>query len=113
MMSTTDNGPVTDEVVRSYLTLDPALYSIWMQGDITTALILSTWPDPVETFDELIESDDVNQACAAYLIRLGAPIFKDVKTHDAYVDALENNLRRGVPAAEARDAALRTVGSGS
>jgi hypothetical protein len=113
MMSTTDNGPVTDEVVRSYLTLDPALYSIWMQGDITTALILSTSLDPVETFDELIESDDVNQACAAYLIRMGAPVFKDVKTQDAYVDALENDLRRGIPPAEARDAALRSVGSGS
>jgi hypothetical protein len=113
MMTTTGNGPVTDEVVRGYLTLDPALYSIWMPEDITTVLNQSTSLDPVETFDELIECDNVNEACAAYLIRMGAPVFKDVKTHDAYVDALENNLRRGLPPAEAGDAAVRTVGSGS
>jgi hypothetical protein len=41
MMTTTGNGLVTDEVVRGYLALDPALYSIWMPEDITTVLIQS------------------------------------------------------------------------
>src|SRR6185369_16591196 len=43
--------PVTDEVVREFLPLDIALYSVWMPGDPTTAAIQSTRLDPVCTYD--------------------------------------------------------------
>jgi hypothetical protein len=111
MMTTTGDCPVTEEVVRSHLPLDPALYSIWMPGDITTVSIQSTWLDPVETLCELIGNAALHRACAGYLIRMGAPVFKDAKKHDAYVDALESRLREGISPAAARDAALLAVGS--
>ena len=57
--------PVTDDVVREFLPLDVALYSVWMPGDPTTAAIQSTRLDPVCTYDEIVELDDVHAACAA------------------------------------------------
>lgn len=102
--------PVTEEVIREFLPLDPALYSVWMPGDVMTAAIQSTDLDPVCTYDEIIELDDVHAACAAYLVRAGAPVFRDAKAHDAYTKALEDQLRRGLPPAAARDAALRACG---
>jgi hypothetical protein len=61
--------PVTEEVVREFLPLDLAFYSLWMPDDVTTAAIQSTRLDPIRTYDELIELDDVHAACAAYLVR--------------------------------------------
>ena len=104
-------GPITDDVVLSYLTLDLALYSMWMPGDITTASILGTRLHPVGTYDEIIEPDDVHLACAAYLVRIGAPIFTKVKAHDAYTSELERQLRQGMPPEAARDAALKATGT--
>ena len=104
-------GPITDDVVLSYLSLDLALYPMWMPGDITTASIQGTSLDPVCTFDEIIEHDEVHLACAAYLVRIGAPIFTKVKAHDAYTSELERHLRQGLPPEAARDAALRATGT--
>jgi hypothetical protein len=98
--------PVTDDVVRQFLPLDLALYSMWMPSDVTTAAIQSTRVDPVRTYDEIIELDDVHAACAAYLLRSGAPVFRDAKAHNAYTNALEDRLRQGLSPAAARDAAL-------
>jgi len=99
--------PVTDDVVREFLPLDMALYSMWMPGDVTTAAIQSTRLNPVRTYDEIIELDDVHAACAAYLVRMGAPVFRDAKAHAGYVKALEAQLTQGLGPAAARDAALR------
>jgi len=99
--------PVTDEVVRKFLPLDLALYSIWMPGDATTAAIQSTRLNPVRTYDEIIELDDVHAACAEYLLRSGAPVFRDARAHRRYTGALEDRLREGLGPAAARDAALR------
>jgi hypothetical protein len=104
-------GPVTEDVIRGYLSLDLALYSMWMPGDITTASIQSTRLDPVRTYDEIIEYDDVHFACAAYLVRVGAPVFTKVKAHDAYTSELERRLRQGMPPETARDAALEATGA--
>jgi hypothetical protein len=98
--------PVTDDVVRGFLPLDVALYSIWMPGDLGTAAIQSTRLNPVRTYDEIIEPDDVHAACAAYLLRSGAPVFRDAKAHRTYTEALEDRLRQGLAPAAARDAAL-------
>ncbi len=104
-------GPINDDDVLRYLTHDLALYSMWMPGDISTASIQSTRLDPVCTYDEIIDHDDVHLACAAYLVRVGAPIFTKVKAHDAYTSELERHLRRGMPAKAARDAALKATGT--
>ncbi len=99
--------PVTQEVVREFLPLDLALYSVWMPGDVTTAAIQSTSFDPICTYDEIIELDDVHAACAAYLIRAGVPTFRNAKEQGAYTAALEDQLRLGLRPAEARSAAMR------
>jgi hypothetical protein len=99
--------PVTDDVVREFLSLDIALYSVWMPGDPTTAAIQSTRLDPVCTYDEIVELDDVHAACAAYLLRSGAPVFRDANAHRTYTEALEGRLRQGLAPAAARDAALQ------
>lgn len=99
--------PVTEEIVREFLPLDLALYSIWMPGDVTTAAIQSTRLDPIRTYDEIIELDDVHATCAAYLVRAGAPTFHDAKEQGAYTKALEDQLRCGLRPTEARSAALR------
>jgi hypothetical protein len=99
--------PVTDVVVREFLPLDVALYSIWMPGDLTTAAIQSTRLNPVRTYDEIIELDDVHAACVAYLLRSGAPVFRDAKALRTYTEALEDRLRQGLAPAAARDAALQ------
>lgn len=103
--------PATDDVVRTFLPLDVALYSVWMPGDMETAAIQSTRLDPIRTYDEIIERDDVHAACAAYLLGSGAPVFRDAKAHRDYTRALENQLRRGLAPAAARDAALRESGA--
>lgn len=100
------NGPVTDDVVRRYLPLDLALYAMWMPGDITTASIQSTGLDPVCTYDEIIERDEIHAACAEYLIRSGAPVFTTTRALDFYTTELEHQLRQGALPAMARDAAL-------
>jgi hypothetical protein len=99
--------PVTDEVVREFLPLDVALYSVWMPGDPTTAAIQSTRLDPVCTYDEVVELDDVHAACAAWLLRSGAPVFRDANARRSYTAALEGRLRQGLAPAAARDAALQ------
>ena len=99
--------PVTEEVVREFLPLDIALYSMWMPGDVTTAAIHSTHVNPVRTYDELIELDDIHAACADYLLRSGAPVFRDARAHRHYTEALEHRLREGLAPAAARDAALQ------
>jgi hypothetical protein len=99
--------PVTDDVVREFLPLDVALYSVWMPGDPTTAAIQSTRLDPVCTYDEIVELDDVHAACAAYLLRSGAPVFRDANARRTYTEALERRLRQGLAPAAARDAALQ------
>jgi len=102
--------PVTDDVVREFLPLHVALYSIWMPGDLTTAAIQSTRLNPVRTYDEIIELDDVHAACVAYLLRSGTPVFRDAKAHTTYTGALENRLRQGLAPAAARDTALQETG---
>lgn len=99
--------PVIDDVVREFLPLDVALYSVWMPGDLTTAAIQSTRLDPVCTYDEIVELDDVHAACAAYLFRSGAPVFRDADARRTYTEALEGRLRQGFAPAAARDAALQ------
>jgi hypothetical protein len=99
--------PVTDDVVREFLPLDVAQYSLWMPGDLATAAIQSTRLNPVRTYDEIIELDDVHAACVTYLLRSGAPVFRDAKAHGIYTQALEDRLRQGLAPAAARDAALR------
>ena len=101
--------PVTEEIVREFLPLDLALYSVWMPGDVTTAAIQSTSLDPICTYHEIIELDDVHAACTAYLVRVDAPVFRDARAHRDYTRALEDQLRRGLPPAEARDAALWAI----
>jgi len=101
--------PVTEDIIRQFLPLDLALYSVWMPGDVTTAVIASTRLDPLDTYDEIIELDDVGVACADYLVRAGAPTFRSVRDQDAYITALEDRWRQGLQPAEARDAALRTI----
>jgi hypothetical protein len=66
-----------------------------MPRDETTAAIQSTRLNPVRTYDEIIELDDVHAACAAYLIRMGTAVFRDAKAHAAYVRALEAQLLQG------------------
>ena len=103
--------PVTDDIVREFLPLDLALYSVSVPGDVTTSSILSTRLDPVRTYYEIIELDDVADACTTYLIGAGAPVFRDVGALFAYTAALEDQLRRGLAPAAAREAALRASGA--
>ena len=103
---------VPESVVRTYLPSDIALYSMWMPGDETTAAIQSTTTDPICTYDEVIEIDTIHQACALYLIRAGAPVFRNAAVHHRYTKALEAELRRGLAPIDARDMAMRAVASG-
>ena len=102
--------PITEEIVREFLPLDLALYSVRMPGDVTTSVILSTRLDPIRTYYEIIEIDDVAEACTTYLIRMGAPVFRDARARRDYTNALEGQLRQGLAPTEARDAALRACG---
>jgi len=104
------DGPITEDVILQYLTEDIALYSIYMPAGVTTASITVTREvaGSVETYDELIELDDVAEACTNYLIRSGCPVFDDARAQDAYRKALEHQLRQGVVPQAARDTALLT-----
>jgi hypothetical protein len=110
MVSPSRGGtPVPEEVVRQFLPLDVALYSLWMPGDLATAAIQSTRVDPVRTYDEIIEPDDVQEACTAWLLRAGAPFFRDAQEQRRYTAALESALRQGLEPAQARARALLAV----
>ena len=102
-------GPIDEDVIRQYLTLDIELYSISMLGDMTTSVIYSTWPDTMKTYYDLVEIDEVADACTRYLIQAGAPVFTEMRRLKAYTGKLEAELRKGVRPAEARDAALRSL----
>lgn len=109
-MTSNDGKPVTDDVVRAFLPFDLAAYSMWMPGDPSTGAITCTTVDPVCTYDEIIEPDDVRDACVAYLLRAGVPAFRDAKVHRSYTSALEAGLRQGLDPAQARELALRETG---
>jgi hypothetical protein len=81
-----------------------ALYSMWTPGDVTTAAIRSTRLNPVRAWDE--SNLTTSRSLLAYLIRMGASVFRDAKAHAAYVKALEAQLLQGLAPAAARDAAL-------
>ena len=102
-------GPIDENVIREYLPLDVELYSISMPGDVTTSVIYDTWPDTLTTYYNLIEIDEVADACTKYLIQSGAPVFTDARRHRIYAKNLEAELRKGLRPAEARDAALRSL----
>ena len=94
------------DIVRQYITDDIALYSLWMPGDISTSLISVTKPEFLQTFDCIIEIDDVALACVGYLISTGVPVFKTTRLQTAYTAELEEQLRRGLSPADAQRAAL-------
>ncbi len=102
-------GQVGEDVIRQYLPLDIELYSISTSGDITTSVIFVTRPETMITYYDLIEIDEVADACTRYLIQAGAPVFTEMRRLKAYTGKLEAELRKGVRPAEARDAALRSL----
>ena len=102
-------GPIDEDVIRQYLPLDIELYSILMPGDMTTSVIYSTWPDTMKTYYNLIEINEIADACTRYLIQAGTPVFTEMRRLKAYTGKLEAELRKGVRPAEARDAALRSL----
>jgi hypothetical protein len=83
-----------------------------MPGDITTAAIQRTRLDPVRTFDQIIERDDISDACVRYLVQNDVPCFVNAIRQQAYAHALEEQLRAGAVPEQAREAALRKVGGG-
>lgn len=77
--------------------------------DITTASILFTPTDPICSYYEIIELDDIAEACTIHLINAGAPVLRESATERAYLTALETQLRAGMTSVQARDEALRQV----
>ena len=102
-------GLVDEDVIRQYLPLDIELYSISMPEDMTISVIYSTWPDTIKTYYDLIEINEIVDACTRYLIQAGAPVLADSKKRKVYTGKLEAELRKGVRPAEPRDAALRSL----
>jgi hypothetical protein len=67
--------PVTDDVVREFLPLDTALYSMWMPGDVTTAAIQSTRLNPVRTMTRSSNSTTCTQPARLTLFVWTPPSF--------------------------------------
>lgn len=104
------NGIITKEIVQQFLPHPLALYSVVMSGDITTSSILFTTRDPVCSYYETIEIDNIAEACTKYLIEAGVPVFREANSERDYLAALETQLRAGTVPEQARANALREVG---
>ncbi len=89
-------GPIDDAVIRQHLPLNIEFYSISMPGDITTSVIFVTRPETMITYYDLIEIDEVADACTRYLIQAGAPVFTEMRRLKTYTGKLEAELRKGV-----------------
>ena len=103
---------ISNEVIQAYLPENNALYSVWMPGDPTTAVITVVIERLRRAYTDTIEDDNVAEACAIYLIESGAPVFTDVAKHNAYCKAFEDGLRAALTPEDAREAALQAVGMG-
>ena len=92
---------IVEDIVKRYIIIDPALYSLWMPGDISAAAIQFTDVELLRTYDYIIEDDEAAD--------VWVPTFADTRSHTAYVNELEFQLKQGLMPKAARDAALRKM----